>query len=145
MQPQATRPTHRSALRVARLAAPHALALARWSTPRLVLPALALSLLWLALPYLLIALVLIVVLSGRRGGRRRRSRGVPLVELVALVSAIYGLRRQGKSFAPSWHPCEECGAPIDRPSRANYCSAACRRYARMRREAGGPTLEEVPF
>jgi hypothetical protein len=32
------------------------------------------------------------------------------------------------------HPCGQCGRPIGAPSRAEFCSPACRRYARFERE-----------
>jgi hypothetical protein len=69
-----------------------------------------------------------------------------------------------------WHPCAQCGHPIEEPSRAAYCSHACRTYARLERDAldhdprisaraerrlrnrrlraladGNPELQEVPF
>jgi hypothetical protein len=69
-----------------------------------------------------------------------------------------------------WHPCAQCGTPIEEPSRAAYCSHACRTYARLERAAldhdppiaaraerrlrnlrlreladTDPRLEEVPF
>jgi hypothetical protein len=34
-----------------------------------------------------------------------------------------------------WHPCAQCGHPIEQPSRAAYCSHACRTYARLERDA----------
>jgi hypothetical protein len=37
-----------------------------------------------------------------------------------------------------WHPCAQCGAPIEAPSRAWYCSPLCRRYARLERDAQAP-------
>jgi hypothetical protein len=105
-----------------------------------------LFLLWQTLPYLLVLGTLLALVSRSRPRSRRRRASPGVAELVlALVAARYGLRRQGRSFGPSWHPCEECGHPIDRPSRAHYCSDACRRYARMRRSAGDPELTEVPF
>jgi hypothetical protein len=124
-------------------AIPRAARCVRWATPRLLLPALGVYLLWRALPYLIGFATLWVLLARLRAPR---SRALPLAELLlALVAARYGLRRQGRGFGPSWHPCEQCGHPIDRPSRASYCSQACRRYARMRRSAADPELDEVPF
>jgi hypothetical protein len=34
-----------------------------------------------------------------------------------------------------WHPCAQCRAPIEEPSRAWYCSPGCRRFARLERDA----------
>jgi hypothetical protein len=127
--------------------APRAVGLVRWATPRLLLPAALLYLIWLALPYLLLTTVALAAFARLPGRHRRRGTAFALVEAtIALIAAVYGLHRQGKRFGPSWHPCAQCGAPIDRPSRAAYCSAACRRYARLRREAAeDPELAEVPF
>jgi hypothetical protein len=127
----------------ARGRAPGALALARRAAPRLLLAflaGLALYLLWQALPYVaLLAAALAALRRRRRGGRSSFASA-----LLGLLAAYLGLRRQGRSWGPSWHPCEQCGAPIDRPSRARYCSQACRRYARLRREAAA-IADEVPF
>jgi len=125
----------------------HAFRLTRWAIPRLLLPALALYLLWQLLPYLLLLLAL-TSLASRVGGRRQRGRGTGLrvAELaLALLAAWLGLRRHGRTFGPAWHPCEQCGAPIDKPSRARYCSEACRRYTRLRHHAEAPEWDEVPF
>jgi hypothetical protein len=37
-----------------------------------------------------------------------------------------------------WHSCVQCGAPIEAPSRAEYCSSVCRRIARLERERCSP-------
>jgi hypothetical protein len=37
-----------------------------------------------------------------------------------------------------WHPCAQCGTPIEAPSRAWYCSPHCRRYARLERDTRSP-------
>lgn len=37
-----------------------------------------------------------------------------------------------------WHPCVQCGTPIEAPSGAWYCSPGCRRYARLERDARSP-------
>jgi hypothetical protein len=116
--------------------------LARWGTPRLLIPASAVYVVWRLLPYLMLLAFVSALLSRRRGGRRR-SPGLGLA-VFGLIGAYLGLRRQERNWGPSWHPCEQCGQPIERPSRAHYCSQACRRYARIRREAAA-IAEEVPF
>jgi hypothetical protein len=78
---------------------------------------------------------------------RLRRRGTGLADFaIAQRVPRFGLRRQGRGFGPSWHPCDECGHPIDRPSRPRYGSEARRRFARLRgMAADDPKLEEVPF
>ncbi len=79
--------------------------------------------------------------------RRSGSKGltVALVEsTLALALSAFGLRRQGHRLTPAWHPCENCGAPIDLPSRAAYCSQACRRDANIRHRAA-LIADEAPF
>lgn len=82
-----------------------------------------------------------------RRGRRSHvgAASVALVEgAVAIGLAAFGLRRQGRRVTPAWHPCENCGAPIDLPSRAAYCSQACRRDANIRQRAA-LEAEAPPF
>ena len=70
--------------------------------------------------------------------RRRPGKGVAiaLVESTfALALSAFGLTRTRGRIGPAWHPCENCGAPIDLPSRAAYCSQACRRDANIRSRA----------
>lgn len=78
------------------------------------------------------------VAAGIRPPRRRGSRtmiALALESTLALVLSAFGLRRRGGRIGPSWHPCENCGAPIEKPSRAAYCSQACRRDANIRARA----------
>ena len=59
-----------------------------------------------------------------------------------------GSRAEHRSPLPAgWHMCQnpQCQAPIGNHSRARYCSEPCRRYARLRLEAGSAALEEIPF
>ena len=67
-------------------------------------------------------------------GRRRRLLGFALVAL--LGRAVLWLWRDLRNLPHAdWHPCAQCGAPIEAPSRAWYCSPACRRYGRLERDA----------
>ena len=82
----------------------------------------------------------------------RRSRGTMLAlaeSTLALGLAAFGLSRTRGRTGPAWHPCENCGAPIDLPSRAAYCSQGCRAdAARRRREReflDDPELTEIPY
>jgi hypothetical protein len=96
---------------------------------------------------------------------RRRSRLVGLALTALLARAVVWLWQELRNLPHGdWHPCVECGAPIDPPSRACYCSPACRRYARLEHAARDgdhdasvrlarlrridrydPALAEVPF
>lgn len=50
---------------------------------------------------------------------------------------VMGFRRYGwaRRPAPGWHPCEQCGRPIESPSRARFCDAGCRRIGRLKLQA----------
>jgi hypothetical protein len=102
---------------------------------------------------------------------RRRSRLLSLALILALARAVAWLSRELRNLPHGrWHPCGQCGAPIQAPSRAAYCSHPCRTYARLERNAldndpriaaraqrrlhnlrlreladSDPQLEEVPF
>lgn len=76
-------------------------------------------------------------LSRKTPKRRGRAVTGALVEsTLALALSAFGLyRSRAGRIGPSWHPCEECGAPIDRPSTAKFCCEACRRSSRIRQRA----------
>ena len=79
-------------------------------------------------------LPLVLALLERRSGRRRR--GVALAGFAMLVVALAWAWRELRGLpCPGFHPCAACGALIARPSRACYCSPACRWYARLEGEA----------
>jgi hypothetical protein len=108
-------------------------------------------------------LLTVAALEWKHGRRRNRLLGVALIALLA--RAVLWLWQELRNLPHgTWHPCLQCGAPIEEPSRACYCSPACRRYARLQRGARGgdhdaaarlarlrrgdrydPTLAEVPF
>lgn len=72
------------------------------------------------------------------GSARREHRtmiALAVESTAALVLSALGLRRAGRRIGPSWHPCEECGQPIDAPSKAAFCSESCRRHQSIRRRA----------
>lgn len=59
--------------------------------------------------------------------------------LAALGRALVWLWQELRSHPHRrWHPCAQCGFPIEAPATAWYCSPACRRYARLERDAGSP-------
>src|SRR6266851_2011944 len=70
--------------------------------------------------------------------RRRRARLLGLVLTVLLVRAVVRLWQEFWDVPHGrWHPCMQCGHPIEAPSRAWYCSPSCRRYAQLERRAAG--------
>lgn len=71
--------------------------------------------------------------------RRRRSRLLSHALVGLFVRAVVWLWQELRGLPHGrWHPCAQCGAPIEAPSRAWYCSPGCRRHARLKREARSP-------
>jgi hypothetical protein len=69
----------------------------------------------------------------------RRNRVLSLALLGLLFGATLWLWQELRNVPHGpWHPCAQCGAPIEVPSRAWYCSPACRRYAWLERDARSP-------
>jgi hypothetical protein len=67
---------------------------------------------------------------------RRKPRLIGLLLIRLLLSALAWLWCELHGVPHRrWHPCVQCGKPIEAPSRAEYCSPACRRYARLERDA----------
>ena len=70
---------------------------------------------------------------------RRRNRVLSLALLGLLARGLVWLWQELRGLPHGWwHPCAQCGAPIEAPSQAWYCSPACRRYARLERDARSP-------
>jgi hypothetical protein len=70
---------------------------------------------------------------------RRRNRVLSLALLGLLARGLIWLWQELRNVPHGpWHHCAQCGAPIEGPSRAWYCSPACRRYARLERDARSP-------
>ena len=95
---------------------------------------------------LALAVVAMAFAGPRRSGRSRLRRPEEIVaSALGIVNVLFGRPQRG------WHPCLQCGVPIEPPSRAEFCSPACRRYDRLRRmatEAKAARLDafgEVPF
>src|SRR5438132_962676 len=62
--------------------------------------------------------------------RRKPPRLLGLALAGLLARALVWLWRDLQNVPKGdWHPCAQCGAPIEGPSKAWYCSPACRRYA----------------
>ena len=86
-----------------------------------------------ALVYLAPLLLALALIESRS---RRRRRGVALIALAMLVAALAWTWRELRGLpCPGWHPCARCGFPIEPRSQACYCSPACRRNARLERDA----------
>jgi hypothetical protein len=70
---------------------------------------------------------------------RRRTRLLSVAVAGLLARAVVWLWQELRGLPHGrWHPCMQCGTPIEAPSRASYCSPACRRYARLERDARSP-------
>ncbi len=69
-------------------------------------------------------------------GRRRKPALLGLAGAALLWRAVVWLWLELRE-APHrpWHPCAQCGRPVEQPSRAAYCSHECRRWARLERQA----------
>ena len=79
-------------------------------------------------------LILLAAVEWKTGPRRKRLLGLALATW--LLWATVWLWRDLRGVPHGrWHPCAQCHAPIEEPSRAWYCSPACRRYARLERDA----------
>ena len=66
--------------------------------------------------------------------RRRRILGLAVAGQLLRASRWLWCELTDTPHGP-WHPCAQCGLPIDDRSQAAYCSHACRRYARLERDA----------
>jgi hypothetical protein len=108
-------------------------------------------------------LLAVAALEWKRARRRNRLLGLALTVLLArtVIWLWHELRNLPHG---AWHPCAQCGTPIEGPSKAWYCSPGCRRYARLEHASRGgdeqaaarlerlrrsdrydPALAEVPF
>jgi hypothetical protein len=123
-----------------------------------------------ALAFTIAALVFagpwLLLLAAIEGNQKRRRKRLLILALLGLLAktAVWLWRDLCGVPHGNWHPCAQCGAPIEAPSRARYCSPVCRRYARLERypaagdvrakakleqlarvDAYDPELAEVPF
>ena len=69
--------------------------------------------------------------------RHRRLLGLAVLGLLARTDVWLWQEFRGLPHG-RWHSCVHCGTPIEEPSRAEYCSPACRRVARLERERCSP-------
>jgi hypothetical protein len=113
------------------------IALWRWISWHRYQLALAAALVLIAAVFLFSAPVLLAIAAYEWKSRHRRVIGLALLGLLARSSLWLRQEFQGIPHG-KWHPCAQCGAPIEAPSRAWYCSPLCRRYARLEREMRSP-------
>jgi hypothetical protein len=113
----------------------HVIAASRWAWRHRRQIALLTALAATAGASILIAPILLTVaaIEWKQTGRQQRLLSIAL--LLLLIRAISWLWRELRRIPHAgWHPCGQCGVPIAAPSRAEYCSPACRRDARFTRE-----------
>jgi hypothetical protein len=110
---------------------------------------------------LVLTLILLTVETALRKQRERLFSQAVLRQLTAGISTTW--RKLRGTPKPGWHPCAQCYAPIEPPSRAAYCSPSCRRRGclqrraqegderarlrleRLQRQTHDPALAEIPF
>jgi hypothetical protein len=113
-----------------------AIAAARWLSAHRYQLALLAALVCLSALVVAATPLLLVVSAIEWKQARKGQRLLALMLITQLIKAVVWLWLELHD-APHgrWHPCAQCGRPIEAPSRAAYCSPACRRYARLERDA----------
>jgi hypothetical protein len=115
----------------------HGIALWRWLTSHRYQLAVTTALILAAVALVCLAPVLLAVGAAEWKARHRRLLGLAILGL--LGRSIVWLRREALGIPHgTWHPCVQCGAPIEAPSQAWYCSPLCRRYAQLERNLRSP-------
>jgi hypothetical protein len=115
----------------------HGIALWRWLTWHRYQVALATGLVLVAVLFLSSAPVLITIAAFEWKASHRRLLGLAVLGLLVRSTVWLWEELWGSPYG-QWHPCAQCGAPIEAPSKAWYCSPLCRRYARLERDARSP-------
>jgi hypothetical protein len=115
----------------------HGIALWRWLSRHRYRLAVEAALVLVAAVLLGVAPVLLTVGAFEWKSGHRRLLGLAVLGLLARSIVWLWQELQGTPHG-NWHPCAQCGAPIEAPSKAWYCSPLCRRYARLEREARSP-------
>lgn len=118
---------------------PHGIALWRWLSSHRLQLAVATALVGVSVLLVFTGPALVVVAAIEWKYSRRPNRLLSFAVMGLIVGAVLWLWQElsGTPHGP-WHPCAQCGAPIEAPSRAWYCSPLCRRYARLERDARSP-------
>jgi hypothetical protein len=93
----------------------------------------------LTLAILVFAAPLLLLLGAIEWKQSRRQKRLFTLAMLGLLARVAGWLWRDLQGVPhgKWHPCAQCGAPIEAPSRAWFCSPACRRHARLERYAAG--------
>jgi hypothetical protein len=112
----------------------HGIALWRWLTWHRYQLTVASGLVLVGALLLFTAPVLLAIATFEWKSSHRRLLGLPLLGLLGRSAIWLWQELQGGPHG-QWHPCAQCGAPIEAPSKAWYCSPLCRRYARLERDA----------
>jgi hypothetical protein len=113
------------------------IALLRWLSWHRYQLAIATALVLVMVVLLSAAPVLLVIGAFEWKAGHRRFLGLAIFGLLGRSSVWLWQELFGTPHA-QWHPCAQCGAPIEAPSRAWYCSPHCRRYARLEQDARSP-------
>jgi hypothetical protein len=117
----------------------HGIALWRWLSWHRYQVAFGTALVLVAAVLLVAAPVLLVVGAFEWKSSRRPNRLLAFAVAALLLRAAAWLWEELWNHPHGqWHPCAQCGAPIEAPSRAWYCSPACRRYAGLKRDVRSP-------
>lgn len=114
----------------------HAIAAGRWLSAHRYQLALSAALMLLTALFVVVSPALLVISAIEVKQRSRRKRLLAPLLITGLIKAAVWLWQELHD-APHkpWHPCAQCGRTIEEPSRAAYCSHACRSYARLVRDA----------
>jgi hypothetical protein len=115
----------------------HGIPFWRWLSWHRYQLAVATALVLVAVTCLGVAPLLLTVGVFEWKSNHRRVLGLALLSLLGRSIVWLWQDLQGIPQGP-WHPCSQCGSPIEAPSRAWYCSPFCRRYARLERDARSP-------
>jgi hypothetical protein len=106
----------------------------RWLTWHRYQLVVATSLILVAAIFLGVAPILLALGAFEWKSSHKRLLGFAVLGLVTRSIVWLWQELQGIPHG-RWHPCLQCGAPIEAPSRAWYCSPICRFYARLERDA----------
>jgi hypothetical protein len=115
----------------------HRIALWRWLTWHRYQLAVATGLVLVAIVLLFVAPMLLALGALEWKARHRRLLGLAILGLLGRSSVWLWQELWGMPHG-QWHPCVQCGSPIEAPSKAWYCSPLCRRYARVERDVRSP-------
>jgi hypothetical protein len=81
----------------------------------------------------------VLLVAGAVEWKYSRRRVLSLAIAGLLLRALVWLWQELRGLPHGqWHPCAQCGASIEAPSRAWYCSPLCRRYAQLEQDPRSP-------